>query len=109
MNIFDMYLYEIIKGSKPAALVTVSCDDIEKMCEKLKHYNLCFHIQNISKEKANLFFGTKYPLDVIKDIIKKPLDKLSDYEDFILGVLLGYSIDVQCKRYLDKIKNSALI
>ena len=36
---------------------------------------------------------------------KKSLNDLSLEEDFMLGVMLGYDVQQQCKRYLD-FKNS---
>lgn len=104
MRIFDTYLYEVSKGTKPAALVTCEAVLLDKILPKLKHKDLSYFVQNLDKGKVNLFFGNKECIDVIKKFLDKPLCSLSSLEDFILGAILGYDVKLQCKRLLERNK-----
>ena len=57
----------------------------------------------------NFFFGDEICLDIIKRIGKENLAEYSDEEDFILGIMLGYSRLKQCQRYLEKKRATYLI
>ena len=38
-------------------------------------------------------------LDAVRMFVHKPLNELSAEEDFMLGVMLGYDLPMQCERY----------
>lgn len=113
MENLHIYIYEIKRGTKPAALLTIDAKDLDLAKEKIEKAGLNFAVQKLGRgesgeeggkeSKANLFFGEKACIDVIKTFIEKPLNKLCPKEDFILGIILGYSRDKQCERYLGKI------
>ncbi len=107
MRIFDTYLYEVLKGTKPVALVTCDSALLDRAFCKLKQKDLSYFVQNIGDGKTNLFFGKKECIDVIEKFLNKPLCALSPLEDFTLGIILGYDVCLQCKRLLDRseIKN----
>ena len=50
----------------------------------------------------NIFFGTEDPINVLKKFKKNSLKDFTPEEDFILGILLGYNTNQQCKRYLTR-------
>lgn len=103
LRIFDTYLYEISKGTKPVALVTVDELCLSRIKEKLKKLDIAFLIQSLDCNKINVFFGKKECIETIQTFLK-PLDMLNPYEDFILGTILGYGTKKQCERFLKRIK-----
>ena len=71
--------------------------------ERLDRNNISYMIQNIGNDKINVFFGKQECLTVANKICKnRSLNLLNPEEDFILGILLGYSIHEQCCRYCKK-------
>lgn len=102
MQIFNTYFYEVSKGTKPVALVTCEFSLTDKILSKLKRENVPFFMQKLSDFKANIFFGKKECIDVIKKFLNKPLNMLTPAEDFILGTILGYDTVLQCKRFLER-------
>ncbi len=103
MENLHIYIYEIKRGTKPVALLTINNKETNCAIEKVKKAKLDWVIQECGSGKVNLFFGSKPCINTIKTFIHKPLDKISPQEDFILGIILGYSREKQCERYLDKI------
>lgn len=108
MESLGLYIYEIKKGTKPVSLVTLDVQNLDGAKEKINKAGLHFFVQNCEKttvlgQKVNLFFGKKNFIDVIKILIKKSLNDLSLEEDFILGTLLGYSCEIQCERFLERL------
>lgn len=101
-EVINIYIYEVKKGTKPMALVTVKKSDTEKYVEKIRKNNLAVFVQNID-EKDNIFFGTQNCIKIISGFAAKGLNMLTPEEDFILGIMLGYSRTQQCNRYLNKL------
>lgn len=106
MNVFNTYLYEVLKGTKPVALLTCAVLFEEKIVKKLEKAGLDYVIQHLSNDKINVFFGKKPCIELIRAALLKPLNELNPYEDFILGTILGYNIEAQCRRFLDLLGNS---
>lgn len=73
-----------------------------KVIQKLQANDITFKVVHISDTKFNVFFGDPSCIEVASTFVDKPLNELSDQEDFILGVLLGYDIKEQCKRYTER-------
>ena len=105
MGVFNTYLYEVSKGTKPVALVTFETGFLDNAIRKLEKRGLKFLVQTIDNSKANLFFGKKECIDAIKTFIK-PLNDLNPYEDFILGAVLGYDTAMQCERFLNMLNKT---
>ncbi|WP_028910046.1 DUF2023 family protein [Prevotella sp. AGR2160] len=38
----------------------------------------------------------------VRQMVNRPLNRLSPEEDFILGAMLGYDICAQCERYCER-------
>lgn len=109
MEVFNTYLYEVLKGTKPAALITCGDMPCSKMVERLKRYKkegLDFEVKKLSCGKVNLFFGKAPCIEVIRGALSKPLNSLSPHEDFMLGIILGYDTVLECKRFLQKLKHA---
>jgi len=108
MKVFNTYFYEVLKGTKPVALVTCEGEIANKITEKLKKSGLDYTLQNLPNpdknrsSKVNIFFGAKECIEVVEKFLSKPLDDLDPFEDFILGAILGYDIKIQCKRLLNR-------
>lgn len=73
---------------------------MEVIKEHLRKCNYDFVVENLVNGCSNIFFGDKEAINVIKSFNKDSLRDFTPEEDFILGILLGYSQDQQCKRFL---------
>lgn len=102
MKVFTHYLYEYKKGLRNLALHTGNVEERDAIEKKLKRENISYYIQNLNNTKMNVFFGDKVCVDVIKQMNFKSLSDLTDEEDFILGIMLGYDRLKQCERYLKR-------
>ena len=91
------------KGAKDLALYTCETNDKQTFTEILQKMKIQYHINNIGSGKVNIFFGSNPCLKIIRGFSSKSLDKLTPYEDFILGIMLGYSRNEQYNRLLAKI------
>ena len=100
-SVISTYIYEIKKGTKPLALVTVPINMADKCIDKIIKNNLFYCLQKVNN-KINIFFGNNVCIELAKGLIQKDLSKLSPHEDFILGIMLGYNRIEQCSRYLNK-------
>ena len=49
-----------------------------------------------------LIFGDSRCLRIIESFNQSSLSKLSDEQDFMLGIMLGYDRAQQCERYLSR-------
>ncbi len=101
-DVLNAYVYEIKKGTKPMALLTVPVELSKKITDKIKKNGLSFCVREVGK-KHNIFFGSDVCIDIVRSFQDKKLSALSPQEDFILGIMLGYNRVEQCSRYLNKI------
>jgi hypothetical protein len=102
MKIFNHHLYEYKKGLRNLVLYTGNMQEREVIESKLKIENIDHHIQELNGEKINIFFGDTICVEIIKQMKFKSLSSLTEEEDFILGVMLGYDRLKQCERYLKR-------
>lgn len=104
-NVLATYIYEIKKGTKPCALVTLNKNELEFAIKKIEKAGLFYFIQNpvghAKIQKINLFFGHDEIVKVLKSIITSDLSQLCKEHDFMLGILLGYDVKKQCERFLE--------
>ncbi|MDE6139056.1 MAG: DUF2023 family protein [Candidatus Gastranaerophilales bacterium] len=100
MELFNNLIYEYKKGMRDLAMYTCSRDDYPTYAEQLLKNNVEYIIKEIEKEKINIFFGKIECLVILKQFSNDKLNKISKYEDFILGIMLGYSRNEQYKRLL---------
>lgn len=100
MQVFRHLIYELRKGVRDLTLCTLTSDCEEKAKSKLERNGISYFIKPLKNGNINVFFGKEECLSVACRICKnKPLNELSPEEDFILGILLGYSVCEQCNRY----------
>ena len=103
MRVFNHLIYEYRKGVRDLILYTLPAHCEECVKRKLEKNGINFKIQRLSNGNFNLFFGKDECLMVVDKVcLGKPLNLLTPEEDFILGILLGYSISEQCSRYCKK-------
>ena len=99
--IFCHHLYEYQKGLRNLILHTFDPANQHWMERKLNKNGVDFLIYRISENKSNIFFGSSVCVKVIKQFGKSRLSDYTPEEDFILGTMLGYCRELQCKRYLE--------
>ena len=104
MNSVDLkvlmnHIYEYEKGVRRMVLYTFNGKYEEAVVNRLRHEGIDFVAQPFGNGNINLFFGRKACIDAIRLLVTRPLYQLSPEEDFILGALLGYDINLQCERY----------
>lgn len=100
--IFSHHMYEYRKGLRRLVLYTGSADHVDHMTHRLEQNEIAYHFAEVTATKVNCFFGDPDCIDVIRSFGNRPLQELSDQEDFILGALLGYDLKLQCQRYLNR-------
>ena len=87
LKVFNNHVYEYKKGVRKLILTTEKSVYRRPIEHRLTREKIDYAIQDVDKEKINVFFG-----------------ELSPEQDFILGTLLGYDKVAQCDRYLKFIK-----
>lgn len=102
MKVLMNHIYEFKKGVRRMVLFTFNKRYEDYAVKRLEHQNISYVIQPVGNDRLNLYFGRKECLDVIRHMVKRPLNQLSPEEDFILGAMLGYDICVQCERYCER-------
>ena len=101
-DLVNAYIYEIKKGTKPMALITIDNTLTDRFVDKIDKNKLSYIVIHLDK-KDNIFFGIKECIEIVSGFCDKDLSSLSAQEDFMLGIMLGYNRIEQCKRYLNKI------
>lgn len=104
MQVFYHNLYEYQKGLRNLALCTEKNDNLIPILKRLKKEKVHYVVHRV-QEKFNIYFGDIESIGIIKTFKTPMLNKLSDEQDFMLGIMLGYSRIKQCKRYLDRKAN----
>ncbi len=104
MELFKHLIYEYKKGVRDLALYTCETDEKQTLTEVLQKMKIQYHIVNLENDKINLYFGSNPCLKILRGFSSRNLDKLTPYEDFLLGIMLGYSRNEQYNRLLDKIQ-----
>ncbi|MDR2955840.1 MAG: DUF2023 family protein [Prevotella sp.] len=107
LRVFSHLIYEYKKGVRDLILCTLTGDAEERVKIKLNKNAISYTIHKLGNGNINVFFGKEECLTVINKICSdKTLNLLTPEEDFILGILLGYSISEQCNRYCKRKKES---
>jgi len=105
MRIFYHLIYEYKKGVRDLILCTLTAETEEKVRWKLERNAINYKIEKLRNGNINVFFGKDECMMVANKICgNKPLNLLTPEEDFMLGIMLGYSVSEQCNRYCRKQK-----
>lgn len=102
MSIFDHHIYEYKKGVRSLILHTAPCGLTDEIERKLYRNRIPYLVRRVDHSKVNVFFGEESCIEVVRRFGCKGLDRLTDEEDFILGIMLGYDQLQQCRRYLGR-------
>ena len=102
MKLICHQIYELNKGLRDLALYTADIQELDETEKKLQGRKFEYEIQMLGDTKFNVFFGEKQCVDVIRSFGGKPLNEYTNEQDFILGIMLGYSRAKQCERYLER-------
>ena len=102
MKVLMNYIYEYQKGIRHLVLQTFNKKYEQIAITRLESQNIDYIIRYAGDNSINLFFGREECLSAIKMIVNRPLCELTPEEDFMLGVLLGYDIRMQCERYCNR-------
>lgn len=102
MKVFLNHIYELKKGVRQMVLYTTNKKYEDFAVKRLKNQRIKFIVQTVDDQRINLFFGKSECIEAIRVMVNRPLNLLTPEEDFILGVMLGYDICGQCKRYCDR-------
>lgn len=103
MELFKNMLYEYQKGMRDLSLYTCKIKELKSFTETLEKYNIPYTVIDLGSNKANIFFGNKQCLNILQKFSSQELNKITPHEDFILGIMLGYSRNEQYNRILSKI------
>ena len=74
-------------------------DNMKMLLHHIYEFRKGYLLQPVTEQKVNLYFGKRSCLDAVQTFVDKPLNKLTPEEDFMLGIMLGYDISMQCERY----------
>ena len=102
LPVFNHHIYEYSRGLRRLILHTADRDDGPAMKARLLARHIPFLIYDVNDRYINVFFGEPECIEVLRSIGKEKLSDFSDEEDFILGMMLGYGMEQQCRRYLQR-------
>jgi hypothetical protein len=102
LRLFYHNIYEYRRGVRALFLMTVSRQEMELVLGKLEAQGVHHFVQEVSPVKVNLFFGRPAFVAVARSFVTRPLNALTAEEDFMLGTLLGYDREQQCRRFLTR-------
>lgn len=100
LKILSNYIYEYNKGVRRLVLYTFNRRFLPQTLRRLRSQQIDYHVQEVDERRVNIYFGRPECVRTIRQIITRPLNKLTPEQDFILGTLLGYDLSLQCERYL---------
>ncbi|MBS1183256.1 MAG: hypothetical protein H6Q99_3136 [Proteobacteria bacterium] len=101
-RIVNHSLYELDKGVRQLFMLTVSWTDLPGVVARLAAERVDHYVHRLNDSRVNLFFGRTALVETVRRFVDKPLYELTAEEDFMLGALLGYDREQQCRRYLKR-------
>lgn len=101
--VFCHHLYEYEKGLRDLILHTTDSGQMPLILHRLKKRGVAYQIYRLDNGRINVFFGSADCVAIVRGFAKRNLSDFTPEEDFILGIMLGYSRQKQFQRYL-KIK-----
>lgn len=102
LQIFNHHLYELSKGMRPLALMTMTVEAAGPVIARLQNRGIAHHIHEACPDRVNVVFGSRLAVQTVSSFMIGPLCGLSAEHDFMLGVLLGYDREMQCVRFLER-------
>jgi hypothetical protein len=102
MKVLNHHIYEYKRGLRNLILHTTKKSDKDPIEKRLQDENIDYLVTKVNDSKINVFFGHQSCIEVVKSFEITSLNKLTDEQDFILGIMLGYDRLKQCNRYLKR-------
>lgn len=102
--VLNHHIYEYNKGLRRLILHTAAREDVSEIIRRFARYQIACEVIPLGEDRANIFFGDRVCVDIVRCIGKNSLADYTPEEDFILGIMLGYCRGKQCERYY-KLKN----
>ncbi|MBN2167288.1 MAG: DUF2023 family protein [Marinilabiliaceae bacterium] len=104
MQVLKHHIYEYKKGIRNMVLHTMKRNEKKKAIYLLNMKAVHFWISEVNETKINIFFGNPECVEIVKSFRVESLNKLTPEQDFMLGIMLGYSREQQYSRYLKQCK-----
>lgn len=108
MKVFCHHVYEYKKGLRNLVLHTTRAEHREAIEAKLQAEGIAHLVYPLGNGSINVFFGNSLCIEVLRRTDAGNLARLSDEEDFLLGIMLGYDRLQQCARYLKRRNREAV-
>ena len=100
MQVLKHHVYEYKKGIRNMVLHTMKKTEKDKAIQFLNNRKVHFWIFEVNETKINIFLGNPDCIEIVKSFQTESLNELTPEQDFMLGIMLGYSRAQQYKRYL---------
>jgi len=102
MALLSHNIYEIRKGVRKLALVTIGRLHLETAIARIVRAGIAYRVWETMGTQVNILLGAPECIAVIDSFGEENLSRLTPEQDFILGTFLGYDQSQQCHRYLGK-------
>ncbi len=106
LKVFCHHIYEYKKGLRNLILTTEKVSNKDYITARLEKEQIPYIIHPAGERTINVFFGNEDCIKVVATF-DKHLNKLSNEQDFMLGIMLGYDKILQCQRYLKRLGQNA--
>jgi hypothetical protein len=91
MQVLKHHVYEYKKGIRNMVLHTMRSREKEKAIFFLQTKGVHFWISEVNMNKINIYFGNPDCIEIVKSFQVKSLSDLTPEQDFMIGIMLGYS------------------
>ena len=108
LKIFHHHRYELAKGLRPLAMMTLTADEARVVVGELVATGTPHHVQRACRAKLNVVFGRPAAVATARLLLERRLCDLTAEQDFMLGILLGYDREQQCLRFLSRVEAAAV-
>lgn len=109
LKVFCHHIYEYKKGLRNLILTTEKISNKDYITARLEKEKIPYIIHPAGERTINVFFGNEDCIKVVATF-DKHLNKLSNEQDFMLGIMLGYDKILQCQRYIKRLgKNPSTV
>lgn len=103
MALLSHFIYEIRKGVRKLAMVTVPRANLVLVIARLERAGIAHLVLENAGPQVNVLMGAGECVDAVRSFGVVNLSRLTPEQDFVLGALLGYDLEQQCRRYLGKV------
>lgn len=102
LALMAQYIYELRKGVRQLFLLTMTPHEARAVQDRLDREGIAWHNQPVTSAKVNVYFGQPVFVELAGRLARQSLNQLTPEQDFMLGTLLGYDREQQCRRYLER-------